>query len=97
MDFPGAFGANFVGNNAIKLGVDHRAQFIPETGERVRLQSALKDGVLNAEAPVFAHLGHYVQTLGISDVVGNKSEHLVGTAAVAGEVTRSGVVSGKPI
>ena len=97
VNFPGAFGANFIGNNTVVLGVYHGTQLFPEAGKRVRLQPAFKDGILNAEAPVFAHLGDFVQALGIGDVVGNEREHLVGAAAVAGEVTGGGTVGGKPI
>ena len=97
VNFAGAFGADFISDDAIKLGVNDGAEFRPETVEGIGFEAAFEDGVLDAQAPVFADFGHLVETLGVGDVVGDECEHLMGATAVAGEFARAESVGGKPV
>ena len=74
MDLAGAFGANFVGDDAVEFAVDHGAEFRPEAGEGVGFEAAFEDGVLDAQPPVFTDFGDLVQAFYIGDVVGHEGE-----------------------
>jgi len=96
-DFAGAFGADFEGGEFVGPRIDDDCEFVPEAVEGVSFQTAFEDGVLDAHAPVLADFGDAVQALGAGDIVGYEGKHLVGTAAVAGEVARGGVEGGEPV
>lgn len=97
MNLAGAFGADFIGDNAVAQGVDFGAEFLPKRFERVCFKAAFEHGVLDAHAPVFADFGDSVEAFGIGDIVGDEGEHLMGAATVAGEFAGGWRVGGKPI
>jgi hypothetical protein len=97
VDFPSALGADFVGNDAVVLRVDGRAEFFPKEREGLGFKAAFEDGVLDAHTPVFADFGGAVEALGIADVVGDESEHLEGATTMAGEVAGGGLKNWKPV
>lgn len=72
----GASGADAVGDEAVFVGVDDAEEFEPKFVEAVGFESAFEDGVLDADAIVFADFGDALETFVIGDVVGNDGEHL---------------------
>ena len=74
MNLAGAFGADFIGDHAVALGVDFGAEFLPKRFERVCFKAAFEHGVLDTHAPVFADFGDFVEAFGIGDIVGDEGE-----------------------
>lgn len=97
MDFAGALGADFIGDEAVGGGVDGGGELGPEAVEGSGFETAFENGVLHAQAPVFADAGDAVEALGRGDIVGDEGEHLGGAAAVAGKVAGGGEEGWKPI
>jgi hypothetical protein len=81
----GAGSAYFVGGDAVGAGIDQGDKGIPKSFEAVGFKTALKDGVLDAHAIIFAKFGDFVKAFGVGDIVGDEGEHLF----VGATVTRS--------
>ena len=97
VNLAGAFCADFIGDNAVEFGVNHGAKLRPEKVKGVGFEPAFKDGILDAQAPVFADFCHLVETLGVGDVIGDEGEHLMGATAVAGKFAGAESMGGKPV
>jgi len=73
--FAGGAGVEFVGDDAIFLGVDEVEECEPEGFEGVGVEVAFEDGVLDACAVVFTGFGDFGEAFGVCDVVGDDDEH----------------------
>lgn len=73
----GGVGVEAIGHEAVLLRVDEVQEGEPEGFERVRVEVAFEDGVLNAYAVVLAGFGDAGEAFGVGDVVGEHDEHTV--------------------
>jgi len=73
----GGVGVKAIGHEAVLLGVDEVQEGEPEGFERVRVEVAFEDGVLNAYAVVLTGFGHAGEAFGVGDVVGEHDEHTI--------------------
>lgn len=89
-DVFGAVGADAVGDEAVFGGVDEVGEADPEDFEVIGGEVAFEDGVLDADAVVFAVAGDFGEAAGVGDVVGDDGEHFVGGAGVAEEFAGGG-------
>ena len=97
MDFAGAFGADFVGDDAVALFLDGGAQLAPKGVEGPAFEAAFENRILDAQAPVFADFGGAVKAFGIANIVGDEGEHLEFAATVVGAVAGGGQEGGEPV
>ena len=82
-DFFGATGAEGVGDEGVGGRVDELEEFLPEGLELLGRQEAFEEGVLDADAVVFAVAGDFGKAFGAGDVVGDDGDHLVLAAGVS--------------
>ncbi len=71
-----AFGVNAVGDEAIFLFVNFINEAEPEALEVGVFEAALEEGMLDADAEVFADFGDVGEAFGVGDVLAEESEHL---------------------
>ena len=72
----GAFGIDAVGDEAVFGGVDFVKEEVPEAVEFWFFEAAFEEGVLDADAEVFAEAGDAEEAFGGGDVVAEEGEHL---------------------